>query len=510
MSTHYKLHDGLTEVVPWNAKYSYPTQGNQAWKSLMKIPPKNGAEFKSSSNPIIRIEMPAQSYWNPANSSLNFDLTFDLPDGCENVRLQNNSGHSIFRNVRVVYGSLTLEEIRDYNVIMRILAEGAGSNPSLMDQCTILEGIGGIDHVPNTAGTGVLPVNARLHHIHGEAAYADPPQATQKSLSRRYCIQPGLGFLTQGKLIPNKWMASQMALEFELAPFADCCCATKLPEGTAAPNYKLTNVSYNAELLEFNSAYDAGFLEGLRKEGVAIHFATFDTFRLSNATGANVTHLIPERNRSLKAGFCVQLPPSKIVANNAAAGDDAAVNLAYDSHSFLQSSTGLGIPNQHTRGTGFLTEYQWRIGGKYYPAQPVSCWDPTNNKTNGAAEAYFEFAKALNIVGDYRRSTGINAMRWCNEGDGIGNHQVLDWAGIDAAAADRKNTVVGPSAFIIASDFETSSGMEISGLNGEEQNDIALTIRYTSPQSTSCEYLTFIYYDSLLILREHGGVEIVK
>lgn len=508
MSTHYKLHDGLTEVVPWNAKYSYPTQGNQAWKSLMKIPPKNGAEFKSNSNPVIRIEMPAQSYWNAANSSLNFDLTFNLPDGCQNVRLQNNSGHSIFRNVRVLYGSLAPEEIRDYNIVMRILAEGAGSNPSLMDQCTILEGIGGIDYVPVTDGTGVLPVNARLHHIHGKAAYADPPQTTQKSITRRYCIQPGIGFLTQGKLIPLKWMASQVALEFELAPFADCCCATKI---AGTPSYTLSNVSYNAELLEFNSAYDAGFLEGLRKEGVAIHFATFDTFRLSNGNSANVTHLIPERNRSLKAAFCVQIPPSKAVIQNETAGSDTAVPLPHDSHAFLQSSTGIDEDNGHKRGTGFLSEFQWRIGGKYYPAQPVSCLNPTDGTSNGAGEAYLEFAKALNIVGDYRRSTGINAMRWCNTGeDGNGNHQVIDWAGTDAPAADRKNTVIGPSAFVIASDFETSSGMEISGLNGEEQNDVALTIRYTSAQAKTCEYLAFVYYDALLILREHGGVEIVK
>jgi hypothetical protein len=501
MSTHYKLHDGLTEVIPWNARYGYPTQGNQAWKRLMNLPPKNASEFNSRNNTVIRIELPAQAYLNAANSTLSFDVTFDAP-GCENVRLQNNSGHSIFRNVRFNYGSLILDELPDYNIAMRILAEGAGSHPNVMDQSTILEGIGGIDHVSNTGGDTLLPVNARLHHIHGVATYTEPAQRSQKSLSRRYCIQPGLGLLVQPKLLPLKWMASQCSIEFELASFEDCCGATKI---AGQPSFTVSNVTYNAEIVEFNSAYDAGFLEGLRKEGVALHYASFDRFRLGpNTGGGNITLLISERNRSLKAAFCVLLPPSKAVAH------DTDTPAAFDSHTFLQSCNNLGKETDHSWGRGFVKDFQWRIGGKYYPSQPVVCARGT--ESNGAAEAYFEFAKALNIVGDYRLSTGVTAMRWCNQGpDGTGAHQCLDWAGTDRTATDRHNTTLGPSCFVIAADFETSSGMEISGLNGEEQNDLALTINYTALQDgIGCQYVCFVYYDSLAILREHGGIEIVK
>lgn len=160
---------------------------------------------------------------------------------------------------------------------------------------------------------------------------------------------------------------------------------------------------------------------------------------------------------------------------------------------------------------GWVASYQWRIGGKYYPSQAVQCGDMS--KSNGGVEAYQEYAKALNIVGDYRLSTALNPNRWCRmNGDGTNLSNMADWYGFESIYGKYGATFQsGPSCFVIAGDFETSDGNEVSGLNGEEQNDIALMINYGGgPQNPSFTYNVFVHYDTLLILKDNNLVELIK
>lgn len=576
MSSHFKLYDGMGEVIPFNARYSYPTQANRAWKSLIKIPPKNGSSFRSDqSTAPIRIEFPAQGYLNCANSSLVFDITLDVPRGTRNARFQNNI-QSIFKRVRLVYGSLPLEDIREYNVIVRMLTEGASTNSThTMDQTAIAEGIGGSIVVPTsqvvqgkTLNNDVsvwtphpVAVNTRLLNVQSggfsqpfwfpdgnpngidslapvkagdlDGPLLDAANGQVKAItadadgvprSRRYQVQLALGLFQQGKLLPLKWMASQLTLELELESYANCVadCSGTTSVPTVGPGlYTISNIAYLAELLEFDGSYDAAFLEGLRGEGVPIKFATWDTFPNNPSGSSRQTYLVPERNRSLKAAFCVQLPTP-------GTAHTAATYLPVDSHAFLHSSANADEPDttptkikwtsQLGLRKGWLKNFQWRIGGKYYPAQPVDCGSML---PNGAAEAYFEFAKALNIVGDYRLSTGIHPNRWSRPNGGSGSNahwsSCIDWdtdRPLDAANVQGHSHAAwyhdGPSAFVVAADFETSAGGEVSGLNGEEQNDIALMLEYSEPQDPTCPCPIFVYYDALLVLRENNLVELIK
>lgn len=61
MSSHYRWYPSESEViVPWNARYSFPSQANKAVKMTPRIPPKNGATFNPGS--VIRLEFPAQVF----------------------------------------------------------------------------------------------------------------------------------------------------------------------------------------------------------------------------------------------------------------------------------------------------------------------------------------------------------------------------------------------------------------------------------------------------------------
>ena len=147
-----------------------------------------------------------------------------------------------------------MEDIINYNVIVRNLTEWTAGNPSLsMDQGTITDGIGnntislsnnsafgflntranfiqgctyardttptkadvsegkGAVGVPNAAPAGVLATPS-VPNSDG----ASTPVITQIptiTVTRRYQVQLALGLMTQEKLIPTKYMASQLAIE---------------------------------------------------------------------------------------------------------------------------------------------------------------------------------------------------------------------------------------------------------------------------------------------------------
>ncbi len=99
MASHYKFYPSSDEVVvPWNARYQFPSQANKCVKMTPRIPPKNASIFRPDS--VIRLEFPAQGYVNPANTTVEFDVSLSIPisagyTGTDDtltcrVRFQNN------------------------------------------------------------------------------------------------------------------------------------------------------------------------------------------------------------------------------------------------------------------------------------------------------------------------------------------------------------------------------------------------------------------------------------
>lgn len=279
--------------MPWNARYSFPSQANKAVKITPRIPPKNGGTFLPGN--VIRLEFPAQGYVNPANTTMSFDVTLGGygTSTSEIVRFQNNI-QSIFQRVRLLYGSTPLEDIINYNVVVRALTEWTStSQDTSMDQTSISEGIGGYaikttSPIVFTSVTGVAPTsgtlatavlsNVRQAFIQGSdqttaagmfpngngnvpassAAAGQSLTGPAKTVTRRYQVQFALGLFTQGKLIPTKFMASQLAIELTLATEAQCMFVQTAGSGST-PTYGLTNVNLIPEILEFDSSYGISF-----------------------------------------------------------------------------------------------------------------------------------------------------------------------------------------------------------------------------------------------------------
>jgi len=71
-------------------------------------------------------------------------------------------------------------------------------------------------------------------------------------------------------------------------------------------------------------------------------------------------------------------------------------------------------------------------------------------------------------------------------------------------------TAIGSTQFCAAIDLETSSGLEIAGLNAEEQSDIAFIAQYSANQATDNILEAYVYFDAMMVLRENNVLELIQ
>lgn len=348
-----------------------------------RIPPKNQNQFSPGN--VIRLEFPAQGYVNPGKTTLEFDVTidYDLYDtDFSTVRFQNNI-QSLFSRVRLLYGATPLEDIPNYNVIVRCLTEWTGTNDFGANQFSITDGIAQVGPTVSGALTAVntgaaasqpLIGNLRQKYVQGidmRGVAADAsglsgfgvvPNGTvnpsggtltnhatikgQKP-TRRYQVQLLLGIMNQEKLIPTKFMASQLAIEITLANPSECMIYKQFGTTVAKPpTYLVQDMNLIPEILEFDASYDESFLRGLQSGGVPIKFSTWNYFNFSNGSGASTNLQIQERSRSVKAIFCMQRRATAQIENDSGA---------------CFFNTDLATAD----GASTLQDFQFRIGGRF-------------------------------------------------------------------------------------------------------------------------------------------------
>jgi hypothetical protein len=264
------------------------------------------------------------------------------------------------------------------------MTEWTGSDALGPDQTSITDGIGGVtptvsgavfkeDNSVTETGTGIPIIgNVRQKYIQGidtrgtaddlttACGFGCVPNGTTVSTAaatfealkgtnpaRRYQVQLALGMLTQEKLIPTKFMASQLAIEITLAQPADCMFlnVNSTTASSTAPTYQVSNVNLIPEILEFDASYDESFLQGLQNGGVPIKFCTWNNYRFSNGQASTANLQIQERSRSVKAIFALQRRENGDLTKDSGA-------------SFFNTDV-----TATTAGTT-LQDFQFRIGGR--------------------------------------------------------------------------------------------------------------------------------------------------
>lgn len=347
------------------------------------------------------------------------------------------------------------------------------------------------------AGSGGVPNVSQSGTIPGGMNVPTVPYSV-----RRYVVSFALGLFTQDKLIPTKWMASQLAIEITLELAENCIYQpVGFDSNTTSPTYMVGNVALIPEIIEFDDAYDNNFLAALESGGVPIKFATWNYYQFNTQGSSKLQLSITERSRSVKGILAVQRR--------------ARGGFQYDSHACVFDS----CPGTNFSGKGSsMKEFQYRIGGRFFPGQPVELSLNGQGTTNGGAEAYSEFAKFLNIVGDARLSTNIMPLNWAVPAITDMPKNLLpeydySYSCVGFAPEGQPRYVLvenkysafcgnAPSCmFAAAINFETSNGLEISGLNAEEQSDISFNVSWTEAQSSDHQIEVFTYCDRMWVLK---------
>ena len=603
MASHWLFSDSVNEVVPFNAKFNFPSQATRTLKSTVKLPPKAGKSVYGPGD-TIRWEFPANGYLNPLATllSLKCFLNFLFTSGraatdllklsSGNGRIQQNI-NSVFSRIRVMYGSLVLEDISGYGLLNRILTD-AGVGRDFQSSLGLMSNIGSwYDRACNMKLAGgflkgtsttvsqsyfsqidsLLPGDSSATALNLTPTYAGvpvAPSAFNPSLHSKRFVTPFLsGLLQQRKLIPLKWMSSQFAIEltidsnpanyiifdtFTTNATAASASSSASPANSNYPLFGVVDPNILADIYEFDVSYDEAFFEGMKQAGIPIQFSSwhYSTYSMS---GTQTNAQIQERSRSVKLALATV---TSTISNYT--GDThctfSCVNPAVHSAAYevtdndvikfdrANTTCGVGTSNSASNSSN-ITSFQWRVGGRYFPAQPVEVHTPgiINDGPEGA-EALFELQKALDVVGAYQTGTLFNAQNWCNSWQqhgafgaaGIINYASMNRditgpykAGFNVASqalrstapsgfvdgADRLDSLqAGGPFFVMAADFETSNGLEISGINAEEQSDILLQIKNDFPAINNVvlnvQLNVFVCYDALMIIKPNNVVDLIS
>lgn len=386
-------------------------------------------------------------------------------------RLQPEGVHGLIYRYRAIYGGAPLEDIPEYAKLARCLSEagvsvGHSNSAGAMHDGTYLPSFAKNDSligVANAIGAGGTATVQELLAVKGPACLS---LLRDSDGYRQYTFNLFAGLTRSSKLIPLKWMAAQFSIELELHRAASAILST-----SSTARYEISDVCWIMELHEFDSMYDMTFKQGMDTMGIPIKFTSYSHQQKPLTSSSDYS--LMERARSLKSALA-------IVADSGATADPRQdSNVMYHN---VGASRASGTFTLGTKCT--ISEFQWRIGGRYMPAQKIEC-------RYGAAEAYLELAKTMNTLGDYTFSGRIVPDDW---------------------SADLSQRQTAGEKFIMACEFENTDVFPntISGLNAENQSDINLYIGTSNASVASGKTLhVFTARDNLLIVRNGHLVDLV-
>jgi len=513
MSNGFAFHPTCNEVLPFSAQYNFPNQATRQSKRTIKLTPKNNAAVFATNN-VIRFEFPASGYLNPTTTYLAFNCrvanlagSYTKGDTLAGGFEFQNGIQSIFRRCRVLYGSIVLEDIQDYHILNRIFTESVLPSGSMSSASSMLQGIGmSLRQITTSANTAPVPFHGSSIRTNYHATGSDSVPTNVGTTVRRYMVPINTGIFQQKNLIPLKFMASQLSIELEVASCAesgiwvlgtggnqtaptDCTIQVGLPELVS-------------ELLEFDSEFDRAIYVALEKTGLPIHFQSYHVTTQSIPPNVRSQLNIQESARSVRYALAVIM-------------DDSARSIRKDAHHFVASLACVqddAVANAESITKNVqscaVESYQWRLGGTYYPSQPVPCYLRSIPNATGV-DAYY----ADPPVEAYAELVKVFGNLFENDGTYFGVQRNNFFGERRTAAAEADGSTFYASSFVMAGNFLTDRGDIISGINAEEQNDLQLIITFVGTSvaggsiqaaTKTCKVVTC--FDNLMILGKSNNL----
>ena len=328
--------------------------GVKAVSKSRKFAPNNGASFSATNN-VIRIPLNTNSFIDPRQSYLTFDIKVTGSEaGATKYTACDGSAHALISQLRIEGSEGTeLERCSNYNVVyhaMRDLQCGDDHRMTLQN-CMELAPTGGDLQ-------SVKLVDNATQNVRG---------VSLKLMS---------GLLNSDKYIPAGFVSGG-GLVIELTLETDKNAL--FTNGTGTPTYELSNVNYIAQCVEMSEDFNQNFRAMLKEQGgiqwSGQNFYTH-SYNFSSSTSGTANVPVTGRYKSLKAMFHV-----------------------------LRQSENLNKSTEYSvsrRSSNNAESIQWHIGANVYPSQPVQ-----GTATN-PSQFVAELVKAVSSLGDVRMGSQLN------------------------------------------------------------------------------------------------------
>ena len=461
------------------------TLGVIASTNHVEIAPKYGGKFKAGE--IIRLEIPSQNWLDGEKFRVTFrgktysdvgNLTEIPLFGKETFTYEDNANpavahtgysqqvkYGMFKNgvqhcihrIKLLQGSRVIEDIQEYGQLAHLLH---------------------VATIPEDYKEEILQKEGFAYTDDFEG-FDERKKQPSKPEGHMYELEFYLGLFRTGKLLPTKYMG-QLTLELYLEQNAVCLLSSQSRAATASPptevwavadgettdypnlSYEISDVFAQCHFAVPIDEYDRAALAQIEAGSFEIHYDTFRTHtRQTNAVNRQ-TISIQEKALSVKNVFTIMR--NQVGLNS----------LIYDTHLARNA----------------CTEYQWKIGNEYFPAQPVKVAD-------GGVRALTQLREALGGTSDMLQNGQMTHYNYAptqrisdteatfpvkltnaNNFENIYRNDRKIWQEV-------KNHQSMPNHFIIGQSFEKSQG-QLSGFNTvQSQVDIELILQLDNHQLAS-------------------------
>lgn len=457
-----------------------------------KFAPRYGGTYGPGD--LVRFEIPSQDWIDPSKLSLSMRVslftdaanTYRLPEGsyhpsgrtgwpsnagipatdflerlpvtkplaghavakqtCSGVRVANGI-QTLFNRVKLLQGSKTIEDIQHYNQLNRALKIVSAPDNWRHTTGNLLEGyINDIDpYEQYRLFSWAWEANGHLYNVSFHLGLFNAGKYLPTSLIGQLTIELYLETAKEALVSTSK------DLDFAVTPDAanDWEAFNSNPKlnpprrGIDFPDasYRIHDMFLHVHFVIPNHDYHQAAVAQVQEKGMAIFYNTWQTTSRQITSPGNQTLSFQQRALSVKG--CV------VVMRN--------------------SNTINQIDNDCLFSHNFLSHYQWRIGGQYWPAQDIEV-------RYGGAEAYTHLLQGSGSWGDIRGSGGICAENFSPSLPAKSLHNVLREYAQDGNV-DHK--------FVMVLDLEKTHG-QISGFNTISNNvDIELLLQFDEKASTN-------------------------
>ena len=319
--------------IPDFLKFKSKRVSNAVFKK-MKVKDDILHNVDAGAGTVLKAKLSGQGFIDP--QSVRFCFTLSTSADAPIYKFHNDAGlNAIIKSLKVSSGSTQLENIQNYNLLMKLLYSSSVSNDwkntvgwtegfgTLLGTETATYGV----NVPDLRVLAASPIN-----------FSIPLHSGLLSLNPR--------------LIPNGILG--LNIDIELAPSQNMRTSTAGTE-----TYKLNNCYLLYDEYVVSEAYSAVFQQALLS-GITFDYETYSNLNIAHATGTSINTISSDSQKQLRSIFSV--------VRDASAGDG-------------KNSTDL----ETIAGTK-MTDFQYRIGSDMIP----------NYKVTKLADAYQMTLDALN------------------------------------------------------------------------------------------------------------------